>query len=311
MRAGGAGPAIQYSADLDCFATLAMTNWLSGSIPLVQTKSMKIAVVAPSCTLKPEAAEVVSSIIRARGDAELAIHPQCFLSDGHFAGPDAARLDALREAMADESVDAIWFARGGYGSNRIAEAAAADLPPAARNKIYLGYSDAGFLLAAFDKAGLDVAHGPMVQDAARPGGDAAVHRALDWLVRRDEAALEPGLKRGRRAMAFNLTVLSNLLGTAIEPDFTEVDLLVEDVAEHEYRIDRAMFHITGSEAVRRCAGLRMGRMSEIPENDPVFGSDARAIIRDWCERTGIAFGGDADIGHDAANRVVPFTIAAN
>ena len=272
---------------------------------------MKIAVVAPSCTLKPEAAEAVRAIAAARGDAELAIHPQCFLSDGHFAGPDAARLAALRDVMADDSVDAVWFARGGYGSNRIAEAAATDLPTGARKKVYLGYSDSGFLLAAFDKAGLEVVHGPMVQDIARGGGEAAVNRALDWLAKRDRATLEPGLKPGRRAMAFNLTVLSNLLGTAIEPDFTGAELLIEDVAEHEYRIDRAMFHVTGSPAVRRAASIRMGRMSEIPENDPVFGSDAESIVRDWCERAGIAFGGCADIGHDAANRVVPFNSRSN
>ena len=267
---------------------------------------MKIAVVAPSCTLKPEAAEAVAAIVAARDDAELHVHPQCFLSDGHFAGPDTARLAALREVMADDSIDAIWFARGGYGSNRIAEAAIADLPAAARRKTYLGYSDAGFLLAAFHKSGLDVAHGPMVQDVAREGGEDAIHRALDWLVRRDPNALEPGLEPGRRAMAFNLTVLSNLIGTAIEPDFTGAELLIEDVAEHEYRIDRAMFHLTGSPSIRRAAAVRMGRMSEIPDNDPAFGSDAEAIVRDWCERSGIAFAGHADIGHDAANRVVPF-----
>ncbi|WP_348538671.1 LD-carboxypeptidase [Sphingomonas brevis] len=269
---------------------------------------MKIAVVAPSCTLKPEAAEAVVAIAAARDDCELVIHPQCFLSDGHFAGPDNARLAALREVMADEGYDAVWFARGGYGSNRIAESAVEDLPAAARAKTYLGYSDSGFLLAAFDKAGLDVAHGPMVQDVVRPGGEAAIHRALDWLVRREPAALEPGLQPGRRAMAFNLTVLSNLLGTSLEPDFDGVELLIEDVAEHEYRIDRTMFHVTGSPAIRRLGSLRMGRMSEIPDNDPVFGNDAESIVRDWCERSGIAFGGRADIGHDAANRVVPFNI---
>ena len=270
---------------------------------------MKIAVVAPSCTLRPEAAEAVTAIAAVRGDAELSIHPQCFLNDGHFAGPDTARLAALREVMADESVDAVWFARGGYGSNRIAEAAAVDLPAAARTKTYLGYSDAGFLLGAFDKAGLNVAHGPMVQDAARAGGEAAIHRALDWLVRRDEGALEPGLKRGRRSMAFNLTVLSHLVGTPLEPDFSGAELLIEDVAEHEYRIDRMMFHVTGHASVRRAASIRMGRMSDIPENDPVFGGDAEAIVRDWCGRSGIGFGGHADIGHDAANRVVPFNLA--
>jgi muramoyltetrapeptide carboxypeptidase len=50
-------------------------------------------------------------------------------------------------------------------------------------------------------------------------------------------------------------------------------------------------------------------MSEIPENDPAFGTDAEAIVRDWCARSGIAFAGHADIGHDAANRVVPFDLA--
>ena len=65
----------------------------------------------------------MQAIVAERGDCELAVHPQCFLAEGHFAGPDEARLAALREVMADPSVDAVWFARGGYGSNRIAEAA--------------------------------------------------------------------------------------------------------------------------------------------------------------------------------------------
>ena len=270
---------------------------------------MRIAVVAPSCTLKREAADAVEAIVAERGDCELAIHPQCFLSEGHFAGPDAARLAALREVMADPSVDAVWFARGGYGSNRIAQAALADLPAAAAGKLYMGYSDAGFLLAGFHKAGLSVAWGPMPQDALRGDhglaeGTAAIQRALDWLVRRDPAALEPALEQP--AMAFNLTVLSNLLGTPLEPDFTGVELLIEEVSEHLYAIDRSMFHLTSSPAVRKAARLRLGRVGDLLPNDVEFGADETAIVGDWCGRSGIAFGGRADIGHDAQNRVVPF-----
>jgi muramoyltetrapeptide carboxypeptidase len=270
---------------------------------------MRIAVVAPSCPLKREAADAVQAIVAGRGDCEVVIHPQCFLSDGHFAGPDQARLQALREVMADPSIDAVWFARGGYGSNRIAEAALADLPAAAKHKLYLGYSDAGFLLAGFHKAGLDVAWSPMPQDALRADhglhdGEAAVQRALDWIVRRDRAALEPALDGP--AMAFNLTVLSNLLGTPLEPDFAGVDLLIEDVGEHLYRIDRSMFHVTASPAIRKVRRLRLGRVLDILPNDPDFGLDEAAIVEQWCERSGITFGGRADIGHDAANKVVPF-----
>ena len=215
---------------------------------------MRIAVVAPSCTLKREAADAVQAIVTARADCELVIHPQCFLSEGHFAGPDEARLLALLDVMADASVDAVWFARGGYGSNRIAEAALADLPEAAKNKLYLGYSDAGFLHAGLPQGR---AGGSVGADAAgcalRPGGEVAINRALDWLVRREPAALEPALDGP--AMAFNLTVLSNLLGTPLEPDFAGVDLVLEDIGEHLYRIDRTMFHITASRKIRKVAPL--------------------------------------------------------
>ena len=266
---------------------------------------MRIAVVAPSCPLKREAASAVHAIAEARGDCELVIHPQCFLSDGHFAGPDEARLAALREVMADPAVDAVWYARGGYGSNRIAAAVLAALPDAARGKTYLGYSDAGFLHAGFHQAGLDVAWGPMPQDVLRAGGDAAIGRALDWLVGRDPAALEPDM--AAPAMAFNLTVLSNLLGTPLEPDFTGADLMIEEVSEHLYAIDRSMFHLTSSPNVRRAARLRLGRVGDILPNDTEFGTDEVAIVEDWCRRSGVEFGGRADIGHDANNRVVPFT----
>ena len=266
---------------------------------------MRIAIVAPSCPLSDEAATRVRAAAARRAGCELIVHPQCFLSDGHFAGPDSARLAALRETMADPDIDAVWFARGGYGSNRIVGAALADLPEAARAKTYLGYSDAGFLLAAFHKAGLNVAHGPMPQDSLRDGGDSAIERALDWLLHRSDSGLEGGLDGP--AFAFNLTVLSNFLGTNVEPDFSGRELLIEDVGEHLYRTDRSMFHITSNPAVREVRRLRLGRVSDVLENVPDFASDEERIVIDWCERAQIPYGGRADIGHDAANRIVPFS----
>lgn len=262
---------------------------------------MRIAVVAPSCPLKREAADRVTDIAAARGH-ELAIHPQCFLEDGHFAGSDAARLAALREVMADESVEAVWFARGGYGSNRIAEAAMADVPAAAWSKTFLGYSDGGFLLAGLHKAGLVVAHGPMVQDVAREGGEAAIGRALDWFEGNGEA-LEPGLDGP--AFAFNLVVLSSLMGTPLEPDFTGAELLIEELDEELYRIDRFLFHVSRQPGFAKVRQLRLGRVLE-RANDRPFGSDVEAVARRWCAEAGVSFGGRADIGHDAHNRIVPF-----
>jgi muramoyltetrapeptide carboxypeptidase len=239
--------------------------------------------------------------------AELHFHAQCTLAHGHFAGTDAERLAALVEVANDPSFDAIWFARGGYGACRIAEAAVAALGPAARDKAYLGFSDAGYLLAGLYRAGFPhLAHGPLAQDLLRPGGEEAVRRALAWLTKRDPGALEPALRAGDRHAAFNITVLGLLLGTPLEPDLADHVLLLEDVAEHAYRTDRALFHITAQPRMRALKGIRLGRLSDVPPNDPDFGATGEEIARHWCERSGIPFLGSADIGHDAGNKVVPF-----
>jgi muramoyltetrapeptide carboxypeptidase len=276
---------------------------------------MRIGVVAPSCPLPQEIAAQLTAIVGNR--AELVIDPQCFLSDGHFAGPDDARRDALIAMANDPAIDAIWFARGGYGACRIAEAAIKAMGPDARSKRYLGYSDAGFLLAGLYARGIgQIAHGPMPGDLARDGGEAAIGRALDWLI--DDKAhdgqdaptgvgLSPPLAGTRtRHAAFNLTVFSQLLGTALQPNLTDHIVMLEEVSEHLYAIDRNFFHITSNPAVRGVAGIKLGRCTDIPENDRPFGSDAVTIAKDWCARSGIAWMGRADIGHDAENKVIAF-----
>ncbi len=268
---------------------------------------MKIAVVAPSTPIRKEEAARVAALAAARfPQAELAFHPQCFLAHNHFAGTDRRRADALVETANDPKVDAIWFARGGYGACRIAEEVLARLGPAARDKAWLGYSDGGYLLAGLYRAGFpNVAHGPMARDVARDGGEAAVARALSWLTARAPDALEPGLD-GAPAAALNITVFAHMIGTPLQPDLAGHVLMLEDVSEHLYRTDRALFHITSNPEVRQVVGIRLGRCSEIPANDPDFGETEEEIVRHWCARSGIPWLGRADIGHDADNKVVPF-----
>jgi muramoyltetrapeptide carboxypeptidase len=268
---------------------------------------MRIGIVAPSTPILAETAERVSAIAAsAVPEAELVFHPQCFLSHRHFAGEDEVRAAAFVEVANDPAFDALWFARGGYGSCRIAQEVVARLGPEARAKSYLGYSDAGYVLAGLYREGFErVAHGPMPGDVRREEGESAVARSLSWLARGDASALEPNLG-AEPAAAFNITVFSQLLGTPVEPDLAGHVLMLEDVSEHMYRTDRALFHITGNEGVRRVAGIRLGRCTEVPDNDPDFGASEEEVFRYWCGRSGIPFLGRADIGHDAGNKVVPF-----
>ena len=268
---------------------------------------VRIAICAPGKRLKRERAEAVEALVAGRSDVSLQFHEQCFAEDGHFAGSDAVRLAALLDCANDPGFDAVWFAMGGYGSNRIAAQAVAQMNAAARAKSYLGYSDTGFLLAALYRHGIGrVAHGPLAGDVRREGGAAAIERALDWF-KGGEDGLEPGLDT-RPAVAFNLATLAMLVGTELAPDLSGHVVMVEEVAEHLYAVDRLLFHVT--QHLGDIAGLRLGRISDIPENDRPFGSDEVAIAQDWCRRSGIPYLGRADIGHDAANKIVPFGLEA-
>ena len=268
---------------------------------------MKIGVVAPAARLHPDTAERVAALARTRfgGCAELVFHPQCFLSDGHFAGDDAARAAAFLEVANDPGFGAVWFGRGGYGSGRIAEAVLRGLGPVAKAKTYLGYSDGGFLLAALYKNGYRAVHGPIPHDIRRTGGEVGVTRSLDFLIDNASDGIEPSLD-GRPTVAFNLVILSMLIGTPLLPDLAGHVVMIEEVSEHLYAVDRLMFHVTSYAPLRRVAGIRLGRVSDIPENDRPFGQTPDEIVRHWCAVSGIPFLGPADIGHDNANKIVPF-----
>ena len=142
----------------------------------------RIAICAPARSITPADAAAVTALAADLPGIELVFHPQCFLQAGHFAGTDDQRLAAFLDCANDPAFDAVWFARGGYGSNRIAEAAIAQLGTAARSKTYLGYSDTGYLLGALYRAGIgQPVHAPMPGDIRREGGANAVRRTLDWL----------------------------------------------------------------------------------------------------------------------------------
>ena len=274
----------------------------AGAMPI------RIAVCAPAAPItRADAARVAALTTAEFPHIDLLIHEQCFAEAGHFAGNDALRLAAFLDCANDPAVAAVWFARGGYGSNRIAGAVVAGLGPHAAAKTYLGYSDMGYLLGALYRARVGrPAHGPLLADIRRDGGEGAVRRALAFLGR-SEGALEAYGAEGRPVAAFNLTTLAMLCGTPLMPDLAGHVVMVEEVSEHLYAIDRLFFHITAH--LSGIAGLMLGRVSDVPENDRPFGAAPQDIARDWCHRAGIPYLGRADIGHDADNQIIPFGLA--
>lgn len=272
-------------------------------------KLFRIGVVAPASPITPA---IEADVMALAGELygpealDLTFHPQCFLSAGHFAGTDRERAAAFVEVANDPDVDAIWFARGGYGSVRLLPDVLTRLEPAAFEKTYLGYSDMSAILSGLRTIGVrSLAHGSMPGDIRREDGREAVARALTWLVTRDETAVEP-LALKTPAMAFNLTTFSQIVGTPWQADVTGLALMFEDVSEYTFRLDRALMHVTSNPAIRKARGIAMGRFADIPENDRPFGETMEEIFKRCAALGGLDYLGPVDIGHDAANTVVPF-----
>jgi muramoyltetrapeptide carboxypeptidase len=268
-----------------------------------------IAICAPATPITTEHKDALEALVAAEYPAHrVTFHPQCFERAGHFAGDDLRRLTALLECANDPAFDVVWFAKGGYGSNRIAEAAVAQMNRAARAKTYVGFSDAGYLLAALYRAGIGQSvHGHMPVSARSDGGKEAIRRVLDWL-QGDTSGVEPSLDGVTPAAAFNLITLAMVTGTPLMPDLTGHVLMVEEVSEYMYSIDRLFFHLAGT--LPRLKGLRLGFVTDVPENVHEFGQSEEDIARFWCDRAGIPYLGRALIGHTSANRVVPFGLAS-
>jgi len=267
-----------------------------------------IAICAPARAITKDHAAALEALVAAEfPEHSVTFHDQCFERSGHFAGDDLTRLTGLLDCANDPAFDAVWFARGGYGSNRIAEAAIARMNAAAREKTYVGYSDCGYLLGALYRAGIgQCAHGSMPISASSSSGPESARRVLRWFGG-DNSGMEPSVDGRAPTAAFNLITLAMLAKTPLMPDLTGHVVMVEEVSEQLYAIDRCFFALAGS--LPRLAGLRLGAVSDIPENDIPFGSNEEEIAKFWCARAGIPYLGRAEIGHTSANRVVPFGLA--
>ena len=268
----------------------------------------RIAICAPATAITRDHADALTTLVAEEfPQHSVEFHEQCFASHGHFAGPDLMRLEALLECANDPAFDAVWFAKGGYGSNRIAEAATAQMNASARAKTYVGFSDCGYLLAALYRQGIgQPVHGSMPVSARSEYGREAVRRVLRWFAG-DASGLEPSLDGKTPAVAFNLITLAMITNTPIMPDLEGHVVMVEEVSEHLYSVDRLFFHIAN--VLPRLAGLRLGTVNAVPENERPFGQEVEDIAQFWCARAGIPYLGRAQIGHDPDNRIVPFGLA--
>ncbi|MCB1654891.1 MAG: LD-carboxypeptidase [Pseudomonadales bacterium] len=226
-----------------------------------------IALIAPAGPAELDL-ELATQWMAARG-YQLRVLPGVWEKDGYLAGSDAVRLRDLHDAFADESVDAIFCLRGGYGSPRLL--AGIDFALLRRNpKPFVGYSDITALHLAITRyAGFVTFHGAML-NADLLGNKLEPTESGLWQMLSGQQSpvlehpqaftlttLAPGSASGR-LLGGNLSMICATIGSAFELDDEGIILFIEDVNEPLYRVDRLLTHLRLAGKLNRLRGVLVG-----------------------------------------------------
>lgn len=280
---------------------------------------MRVKLVAPARWVERELVERFAALA-ARHGIEVEVSPQCFERSGQLAGSDETRAAALVDALSQPGVDAVWCARGGYGAGRLLERLGG-APTAAAGRILIGYSDVTMLLLGIRNTGLRMIHGPMPIDLSAGGRDAnflplfaalAAGR-LPGAPELPAGALRtvvPGRARGP-VVAANLSLLTRLVGTPHGPDLRGAILILEDVDEKLYAVDRMLVHLRHAGVLHGLAGLVMGGFTGLSDDAIPFGEDVPAMTRRLAGDLGIPVIEGYPVGHGPENAAVPQGVPAD
>jgi muramoyltetrapeptide carboxypeptidase len=228
---------------------------------------------------------------------------------GYLAGHDRDRLNDLNRALRDPKIDGIWCLRGGYGIIRILDAVDYDalsrLP-----KVIIGYSDITALHAAVQRrCRLVTFHGPtareMLTDFSRDSFQRAVIRRVDPCGTAPVAReINAGTAEGR-LVGGNLAVLSSLAGTPFAPDFTDSILILEDINEPVYRVDRMLQQLRLTGALSGCRGIAFGECIRCPEEAGGVGRPLDEVLGELAHALGIPCMAGIPVGHIPDQWTIP------
>jgi muramoyltetrapeptide carboxypeptidase len=266
-----------------------------------------VTVIAPAGPFDRSALEAGLAVIAAR--YRVRYDERIHARHRYLAGDDHRRLAELTAALTDSETKAVFCARGGYGTLRLLAklGASASTTPIAP-KLLIGFSDITALHQWFQNRGLVSIHGPVLTQLGRLSAQGP-ERLFSLLESSSPA--EPlsgtatyvgGTVEGP-LLGGNLSVFTRLLGTPFMPPLEGAILLLEDVAEQPYRLDRMWTHLELAGVFRQISGIVLGSFTGCEQSDANYtGAD---VLRDLAVATGLPCAAGFPIGHGNINEPVP------
>lgn len=285
--------------------------------PNVLREGDLVALVAPSGPVPPQRAAAAVEVLSAWG---LRVRMGAYALGKHtfFAGTDDERLDDLNAALRDGEVRAVLCLRGGYGMQRIVDGVDFDAVRA-DPKLVMGFSDITALhLALWCETGLATVHGPVAAQFDKGAGSPTVRGAYKALMTSEDVTVvaDPGESTFRvrtegraegRLLGGNLAMLAATVGTRHAPDLSDAILLVEDVTEAPYRIDRMLTHLRRAGWLAALKGIAVGQFTDCADEGRTTAED---VLVERLTTLGVPVLGGLPIGHGDQHLAVGLGVPA-
>ena len=268
---------------------------------------MKISLIAPARKVSEDEMSFAIDYIRNSG-FELVYDKRLFNSCNQFAGDDDVRATLIQEYLDRDDIDAIFCARGGYGSVRIIDRLNFD-KFLKKPKWVVGYSDVTVLHAKLQSLGCESLHATMpinYADNTKASLDSLFNflkgESLSYEI--DSTPINICGTAEAELVGGNISVLYSLLGSDIFPDTDDKILFLEDLDEYLYHIDRMMTALVRAGKLDNIKGLVVGGLTKMHDNNVPFGMTAEEIILEKVKGKNIPVCFNFPAGHINDNRTL-------
>ncbi len=277
------------------------------TFPPLLKKHSRVALVSPAGPIAGE-----EDLERARENAlalgwEPVTGKHAGKKHGYLAGEDAHRVEDLNDAIRNPDIDGIWCVRGGYGAMRLLDDI--DYTAFAKNpKPLIGYSDITAIHSAiYNKTSLVTFHGPTAREKLSDFSRASLIKAV--VEQSDSCGVAPNAREivaGRaegRLAGGNLSLIAALIGTPYAVNLAGAILILEDVGEPLYRIDRMMHQLLLAGALNGCKGIALGDFTGADENGSTEAFDA--LLGGFAKKLDVPCLAGIPVGHIAEQWTIP------
>ena len=279
-------------------------------IPSFLKKGDLIGITCPSGHMNPKNAEICVKQLREKGYEVMLGKTITYPSDNYFSAPDDVKLDELQAMLDAPEIKAILFGRGGYGMSRLMDQL--DFKHFRKNpKWLIGFSDITIMLNhVYSNFRMASIHGPMCgafRNKKQAENVTSLFQVLSGKKIKLSAESHPqnriGVAKGT-LVGGNLCLLANSIGTASSMKTAGKILLIEEIGEYLYSIDRLLQQLKRSGQLSRLSGLVIGSFTDIKDTERPFGKTYEEIIADIVKPYSfpVAFG--FPIGHGDQNKAV-------